>query len=265
MSDSDKPSGPWERRATTGATKIPENWWQRLERFLRARRSPGPGADARGGGPPRLFRTGAWMLAIWVVLICLPIGSIILGYIRRPAAGTTGITSGTTTPGGAADSGDKIPKPSPSRPMLPVSQAPPPTITSPAPAPTPIAPVPPPQIATPQRPLPPMATPAPPPAIPAPPSSATPKLPFNAVTYPARHDKRFGDECAGQLTLNASGLYFSCPGNGGEGVQAPVNQIDAVDENGIRLYSGKKYHFTIPGMSKSGEKALFADWLNHVR
>jgi hypothetical protein len=111
-----------------------------------------------------------------------------------------------------------------------------------------------------------MSTPAPPP--PATPPASGPlagKAPFPAVTYPARHDKHFGDECSGQLTLNSSGLYFSCPGNSGEAVQADVNQIEDVDDNGIRLLSGKKYHFTIPGMSKDGERALFADWLIHVR
>lgn len=203
------------------------------------------------------------MLFFWGILICLPIGGVILGYIRRPAAGTAGITSSTST-GGGSDSGDKIPKPSAGRPMLPTSQAPPPTVTSPAPSQ--IAPVTPPPFSTPQTPLPPASTPAPPSPLPAPPpSSPAANASFAAVTYPARHDKHFGDECSGQLTLNATGLYFSCPGNAGEGVQAAVNQIDAVDDNGIRLLSGKKYHFTIPGMSKEGERAMFVDWLNHVR
>jgi len=85
------------------------------------------------------------------------------------------------------------------------------------------------------------------------------------VTYPARHDKHFGAGCSGQLTLNSTALVFNCPGDPGSGFQLPINQIDAVDDNGIRLLSGKKYHFTIPGMNKSAEKALFTDWLNRVR
>jgi hypothetical protein len=101
--------------------------------------------------------------------------------------------------------------------------------------------------------------PAPPPA----PSGAQPA--FAAVSYPARHDKRFGDPCAGQLTLNGVGLYFNCPGNPDEGVNVAINQIDAVDDNGIRLLSGKKYHFTITGMSKGDERQLFSDWLSRVR
>jgi hypothetical protein len=204
------------------------------------------------------------MLAIWVILLCLPIGGLILGYIRRPAEGTAGISS-SSSPGSASDTGGKIPKPPPGKPMLPASQAPPPTTTTPAPPP--IAAENPPAVATmPQRPTAPMSVPtplAPAPALPAVPGAAT--APFAAVTYPARHDKHFGDECSGQLTLNSSELAFSCPGNPGEGVQVAINQIDGVDDNGVRLISGKKYHFTIAGMSKNSERALFADWLSRVR
>jgi hypothetical protein len=85
------------------------------------------------------------------------------------------------------------------------------------------------------------------------------------VTYPARHDKHFGSSCAGQLTLNTTGLVFSCPGDPESTIQVAANQIDSVDDNGIRLSSGKKYHFTISGMDKNAERALFADWLNRIR
>lgn len=149
--------------------------------------------------------------------------------------------------------------------MVPVSEAPPPIATSPMP--TPIAPASPPQVSAPPRPVAPMGTPtpsspvaAPPPLVPAP-----GKAPFAAVTYPARHDKHFGEMCAGQLTLNSSELVFNCPGNQEAEIQVALDQIESADDNGVRLMSGKKYHFTISGMDKSGERALFADWLNRVR
>ncbi len=272
MSDSEKPSGEWGRQGAPPGTKTQEQWWRRalnpdrLQAFWKRMRGPGAsGAMSRRRAAPGRFRTESWMLAIWIVLLCLPIGGVILGYVRRPAPGTAGITSSSSPGGGLSDSGDKIPKPPPGRPMLQASQAPPPTVTT-SPSPAAISPETPPSIATPQTPLPPASTPAPPaPAPGMPPSPSNARMPFAAVTYPARHDKHFGDECMGQLTLNSSGLYFTCPSNAGEGVQAAVNQIDAVDDNGIRLLSGKKYHFTIPGMSKNGERQVFADWLNHVR
>jgi hypothetical protein len=100
---------------------------------------------------------------------------------------------------------------------------------------------------------------------PAPPPVVTTSIPFNAITYPARHDKHFGEGCSGQLTLNSTGLTFSCPDDPDGTVQVAINDIGSVDENGIRLTSGKKYHFTIPGMTKSGEQQLFTGWLSRVR
>jgi len=95
--------------------------------------------------------------------------------------------------------------------------------------------------------------------------TVTTGTPYPPVVYPARHDKHFGDGCSGRLTLNSSGLQFDCPDDPGGGVQVAINQIGSVDENGIRLTSGKKYHFSIPGMSKISEQELFADWFNRVR
>ena len=98
-----------------------------------------------------------------------------------------------------------------------------------------------------------------------PPPVVTTNAPYSPTTYPARHDKHFGDSCSGQLTLNSNELVFQCPEDPGAAIQVAVNQIDAVDENGIRLTSGKKYHFSIPGMSKNNEQELFTGWLNRVR
>ena len=269
MSDSNKSPIHWGRQGAASGTN--KRWWQRAWNPGRLRdvwtRIRPVQRRSSAGSPPRIFPdrflAGTWMLALWVILLCLPVGGLILGYIRRPAAGTAGISS-SSPPGSSSDSGSKIPKPAPGRPMLPVSQAPPPTTT--LPAPPPIAPVTQPALPAPQTPAAPMSAPALPPPAPAPPSvPGTAKTPFVAVTYPARHDKHFGDECSGQLTLNSNELAFSCPGNPGEGVQVAINQIDEVDDNGIRLISGKKYHFSIPGMSKSAERTLFAEWLSRVR
>jgi hypothetical protein len=89
--------------------------------------------------------------------------------------------------------------------------------------------------------------------------------PITPLVYRAKHDKVFGDSCSGQLTLNSGGLVFSCPDDPHGSVQIALNEIGAVDENGVRLLSGKKYHFSIPGMTKDGEQTLFTNWLHQVR
>jgi hypothetical protein len=115
----------------------------------------------------------------------------------------------------------------------------------------------------PQQGLPQVAGPAPPtqPAIPA----TGPRPPFSPLVYQARHDKHFGGGCAGQLTLSAAGLTFQCPDDPGANLQVALNEIGAVDENGVQLTSGKKYHFSISGMNKSAEQLLFTNWLHQVR
>jgi hypothetical protein len=88
--------------------------------------------------------------------------------------------------------------------------------------------------------------------------------PFTPVVYPARHEKHFGG-CSGQLTLNSTGLNFSCPTDSSDSIQVALNEIGAVDENGIQTTSGKKYHFTISGVSKPGVQQLITNWLHQVR
>lgn len=106
--------------------------------------------------------------------------------------------------------------------------------------------------------LPPIANKVPPPAAP------TARAPFTPIVYPARHDKHFGG-CSGQLTLYATGLNFHCADDPGDSIQVALAEIGAVDENGIQTLSGKKYHFTIAGMSKPAAQQLFANWLHQVR
>jgi hypothetical protein len=95
-------------------------------------------------------------------------------------------------------------------------------------------------------------------------AATTAKAPFTPVIYPARHEKHFGG-CSGQLTLNAGGLNFHCAEDPGDSIQVALNEIGAIDENGIQTTSGKKYHFTISGMSKPAAQQLLANWLHQVR
>jgi hypothetical protein len=92
----------------------------------------------------------------------------------------------------------------------------------------------------------------------------TARAPFTPIVYSAHHEKHFGG-CSGQLTLNSGGLNFRCPDDPGDSIQVALNEIGAVDDNGIQTLSGKKYHFTITGMSKPAAQQLFSNWLHQVR
>jgi hypothetical protein len=229
---------------------------------------------------------GGWkswaILVAAVVLLAIPISYGVIQYLDAPGA-LRRVTKGT--PAGKSLLGftqAAKPKPSPDTPLVPAAQQQ--HFTNP----TTWTPGPPPQspwvAETPQQPavmppslpgqvqpqtsnLPPSAPP--PVASIAPTARPQPVVPgkpaFAPLSYPAKHDKLFGDSCVGQLTLNATGLSFSCPGNPGAAVQIPLNQIGAVDENGILLVSGKKYHFSIRGMSKDAEQQLFSNWLHRAR
>lgn len=203
-----------------------------------------------------------------VVLLLVPLGAVLLGYITRPPAGTAGQAVGLSTSSPDGSGGDKIAKPPAGKPLIESSQAPLPVLSSPGPAPAipnqspsglpgvpsrPLGPVPGVQSALPN------------PALPAPSASTAVKPPYTPMVYSARHDKHFGASCSGQLTLDTSGLTFRCGDDSGGSVQVALADIEAVDANGIRLTSGKKYHFSIAGMSKESEQALFADWLTRVR
>ena len=118
-----------------------------------------------------------------------------------------------------------------------------------------------PQIASSPAPTPVLPAPIPTAAPPAPVAAARP--PYAPVSYNARHDKAFGG-CSGQLILSTAGLQFNCPGNAQESMHIAVSQISDIDENGVRLASGKKLHFSIAGMTKPSEQALFTDWFNRI-
>jgi hypothetical protein len=249
--------------------------WRRkalsLWRTLRAPKKRS-GTDVSAGPNPgllsALFHGKNWTVKVLVLLLLLPFAGVTIGYVTRLKSGTgatvgsvVGSSIGTLTHGTTA-------KPAPGKPLVPDTQPPPP---SPAPQiPAAAAPQhPPAPAAAPQNPLTASSgTPAPPVPFknslpPAP--TVTTGSPYPPAVYSARHDKHFGESCSGRLTLNSSGLQFDCPDDPGGGVQVAINQIGSVDENGIRLMSGKKYHFSIPGMSKISEQELFADWFNRVR
>jgi hypothetical protein len=208
------------------------------------------------------------LLTVLVILLIVPVAALIVAYVTRPAPGTASQAAGLDATTSDNNAGDKIAKPAPGRPLLSASQAPLPTLSSP-PAPPPI-----PNQAqsgltgVPQRPL----APAPnapnsvpnPTGVPAAPVAAG-KPPFTAMVYSARHEKHFGGSCDGQLTLDGTGLVFRCSDDPGGSFQVALADIEAVDSNGIRLRSGKKYHFDIAGMSKDGEEQLFANWLQQIR
>jgi hypothetical protein len=107
-------------------------------------------------------------------------------------------------------------------------------------------------------------TPAPNAPLPANPGVAA-KPPYTPVMYTARHDKVFGEGCSGQLTLDGSGLAFQCSDDPRSSLRVALVDIESVDGNGVRLISGKKYHFSIAGMGKSNAEQLFSNWLSRVR
>ena len=201
-----------------------------------------------------------------LLLIAIPIGLIIRVESRRPhyyRQGKSVVARGESLLGMAQASAK--PKPSPykytlatpiTRPSAPIVFTPHPEQQGASPAVTPQIP----SQATPVTPaLPQTAN-----TLPPPPASSMARLPFTPVVYPAHHDKHFGG-CSGQLALNAGGLNFSCAENPGDSIHVALNEIGAIDENGIQTLSGKKYHFTITGMSKPATQQLFSNWLHQVR
>jgi hypothetical protein len=232
------------------------------------RSADGTSAGLDRGSPAAPSRWKSWPVRVLLLLLVLPIAGVTIGYFTRLKAGT-GAAAG---PGAGSAIGSlahgTTAKPAPGKPLVPVTQPPPaspaPQNSAPAPAQHPPAAA----AAPPNTVIAPSGAPPPPTpfknALP-PAPTVTAGTPYPPVVYPARHDKHFGDSCSGRLMLNSSGLQFDCPDDPSGGVQVAINQIGSVDENGIRLTSGKKYHFSIPGMSKISEQELFADWFNRVR
>jgi hypothetical protein len=227
----------------------------------------GASAGGQHGHPFTTFLRRHLALIVLLALLVFPVGAIVLGYITRPAGtagqAEAGLAASSTDNGG----GEKKAKPAPGKPMLSNPQAPPPVVISQPPAAMLEPQAPDGMASMPARPLPPKpGIPSQPPNTPPPgaPAIGT-RPPYTPLVYTARHDKVFGEGCSGQLTLDGSGLVFQCADDPRASVHVALNDIESVDGNGIRLISGKKYHFSIAGMAKNNAEQLFANWLQRVR
>lgn len=106
--------------------------------------------------------------------------------------------------------------------------------------------------------------PVPIPGAPSPTVAPAVRPAYAPLSYNARHEKAFGGGCSGQLVLSSTGLQFNCLSDTHASMQIAISEISGVDENGVRLTSGKKLHFTITGMNKPSEQALFTDWFSRL-
>jgi hypothetical protein len=102
------------------------------------------------------------------------------------------------------------------------------------------------------------------PAMPGPGSNTSSQpWPPDGMLVTAHHKGRHG--CDGMLTLKASGLQFTCPGDEGKNFFIALNDIRDADNDGIVTTSGSKYHFDkLAGGGKEYSEQLFAEWLSHV-
>jgi len=227
-----------------------ESGWRRLVR------------SARGSFPSNWKK---WALLALPMLLVVPVVAAIAWFAAKPNPLLKDPARGTRSAFSALlPAGSSKPKPAPGKPF----QAPPPPATSSfAPLSAPAVPLNQPTVT--DMPIPAQniaGTVAPAPIAPTAPSvPASVRPPFSPLVYRAKHDKVFGGSCSGQLTLNSGGLVFNCPDDPHGSMQIALREIGAVDENGVRLVSGKKYHFSIPGMTKGGEETLFTNWLHQVR
>lgn len=273
---------PLPHDAVRGRSNTPVSWRQLFKRALeqypwkRSTHTEPESSDAvkttssfspsrSSSRAPKIF---VGLAVAVLLLIAIPIVLIIRAESSRPhyyRQGKSVVTRGESMLGLNQQASSK-PKPSPYKYTLatPVTKASAPIVITPHPSQQYATPSAAPQIpsqASPVTPvLPQMANTMPAPA----PAAAGGRVAFTPVVYPARHDKHFGG-CSGQLTLNAGGLNFNCASDPGDSIQVGLNEIGAVDENGIQTTSGKKYHFTISGMSKPGAQQLFSNWLHQVR
>lgn len=215
-----------------------------------------------------LFLRRHLVLGIFLIMLVSPVAAVILGYITRPAPGTTVQTADSLSASSANNpGGEKKPKPAPGRPLLSSVQDVQPSVAPPPPPPALQPQRPDAMVTVPQRPLSAMGGPsAAPHASPTPPAPAVvPQPSYAPAVYRARHDKVFGEGCSGQLILDSGGLAFKCFDDPNASVQVALDDIESVDSNGVRLISGKKYHFSISGMAKNSEEELFVNWLQRVR
>ena len=94
------------------------------------------------------------------------------------------------------------------------------------------------------------------------PDPASPSSVAGPHHFAAIH-REFGGGCAGELVLSNEGLHFNCPGQ--PDINVPLAEIDRLDKDGVRLVSGKKYHFKIPDDRQAEVEAIFGYWLDKAR
>jgi hypothetical protein len=66
------------------------------------------------------------------------------------------------------------------------------------------------------------------------------------------------NHCDGQLTFATNAFSFNCSQ---ETFTIERNAVAKVDKNGVKLASGKRYHFNVAGYDKDGVNDLFRNWL----
>lgn len=263
---------PHEPVATRDAA--PASWRQLFKRALaqstwKRNNQPQPDSRAAVKTSSSFSRSHKIIIGLAVavlLLIAVPIALIIRAESHRPhyyRQGKSVVARGESILG--ISQASSKPKPTPYRYTLdtPITRPSNPIVFTPPRLPNSAAAVPQQTPSQPQYVTP--ALPQTPNALPQPPTTAnSARGPFAPVVYSARHERHFGG-CSGQLTLNTGGLNFHCPENPGDSIQIALNEIGAIDENGVQTLSGKKYHFTITGMSKPAAQQLFANWLHQVR
>jgi hypothetical protein len=76
------------------------------------------------------------------------------------------------------------------------------------------------------------------------------------------HTQQFGHDCRGVLTLGDTSLEFNLYSdrNLSQSFMFYKREIRSINKNGVKLLTGKKYHFDVPGMTKQQITQLFAEW-----
>lgn len=200
--------------------------------------------------------------AVFLILIIAAIALVahLIGTPQKPAQ-----EQAATQPQAPYPSAQHYSKPNPGTPMQAPGSAPKAPATANAAKPSTLEP----SIAEPGSASPPAGTVAGTVAGAVAPNSAPRNPPPNATTsqlapyrVTATH-KEFGGGCEGKLALSNNGLHFSCPGE--PDINVPLAQIDRVDKDGIRLLSGKKYHFKIADDHTAVVESIFDNWLEKAR
>jgi len=84
--------------------------------------------------------------------------------------------------------------------------------------------------------------------------------PAEGKTYTAERRGTKNDCKNGVLSLEMSAAIFTCSGDPKKSFSATTDDLKAVDDDGIALKSGEKYHFKIDGQNKQTVHDIFVDW-----